>query len=608
MLTHRVVGLRVTGLLLTALAAAAAHGADELHPATPPVVTFTPAITPDEVLARVGLLASEEFDGRETGTDGGRRAEDYVAAEFARMGLEALGEGDSSFQPVPLPSRMPLPDGSWIEIACGDAPPVRIGGAAGSMPFSFSKPGPAEGELVFAGFGITAPDVGYDDYAGLDVKGKVVLVLRHGPREKDAASPWNRPERRPKETSFVAKAKRAADAGAAAIVLVNDSHHGDQALPVASPGPAATVPVLAVSRSTADRLVAATGKSLAALQAEIDADMKPHSVAVAGTRVSMNAALAEAAGRNVVVVRRGTDATLRDEAVLVCAHLDHVGRGWFGSPVGGGQIHNGADDNASGTAALLEVAEAFAAGPPTKRSVIFAAWCAEEKGLVGSIEFTKKSPWPLAKVVACVNMDMVGRYRDATAEDGGLYVAGAPTGSGLEERVARLAQAQGLRATPTWDAWEQSDHYAFYAKDVPSVFVHTGLHDDYHRPGDDWWKIAHEPEARIARMVAELARETADAAERPAFQKRPPRPVLGVRLADAPGGKGARLVAVFPSFGAAAAGLQAEDVIVRYADLAVTSAADLSKQILASTPGTAVDVVYVRGGTEHAAKVVVSGR
>jgi len=598
--------LRVS--LLASIAAATAFADDAPKPSAPPDVAFTPAITPDEVLARVAYLASDDLAGRESGTDGGNRTEDWVASEFRRFGLEPLSATQGSpFTEVPMAGRA-IPESSWIEVSTGGGAPQRIGAELGAIPFSFSKGGDAEGGVVFAGFGLSSKDQGYDDYAGADVKGKVVLVLRHGPAEKDATSPWHDVRRRGMEMAFGSKARRAADAGASAILLVNDANHKDEPLPVEAPGPPCAIPVFAVKRATADLLLAPTGKTMAQWQAEIDGDKKPRSAEVPAVSVRVHATVAATTARNVVFALRGTDEKLKDEAVLLCAHMDHVGRGFFGSVSNSvGQIHNGADDNASGTAALLEAAEAMA-GKPCRRTVIFAAWCGEEKGLIGSEFFCEHPLWDLSKIACCVNMDMVGRYRDAAPSDAGVFVEGTPSAVGTADAVERLAAARRLKCTTaSWDAWEQSDHFSFYAKGVPSLFVHTGLHGDYHRPSDKWWKILAEPEARIASMAVDLVRELADAPTRPSFAKKPPRPVLGVRMDDAEGKSGAKLLQIVPGLAANVAGLQVGDVVTSFAGKSVTSAADLTALIQASKEGDVVEVVFRRDGATKTVKVKVSG-
>ncbi len=181
-----------------------------------------------------------------------------------------------------------------------------------------------------------------------------------------------------------------------------------------------------------------------------------------------------------------------------------------------------------------------------------------------------------------------------------------PTALGTEEPVLRLAKAHGLRTTQSWEAWEQSDHFSFYRKGVPSLFLHTGVHADYHRPSDKWWKILAEPEARITQMAVDLVRELADAPTRPTFAKKPPRPVLGIRMTDAPDG-GARLDAVVPGLAANAAGLQVGDVITAFGGKKVASSGDLSSLIQATKEGDVVEVVYRRGGEEKTVKVKISG-
>jgi hypothetical protein len=393
-----------------------------------------------------------------------------------------------------------------------------------------------------------------------------------------------------------------------ALLMVNDMNHKDDALPTDAPGAPSSIPVFAIRRATADLLLSRTGKTLAQLQAEIDGDRKPRSVAVDGLVVSVHATVTGASGRNAVFVMRGSDEKLRDEAVLLCAHMDHVGKGFFGSVSNSvGQIHNGADDNASGTAALLEVAEAMSAGKPCKRTVVFAAWSGEEKGLIGSEFFCEHPLWDLAKIAVVVNMDMLGRYRDAAAGDSGLFAEGMPTASGTEEPVLRLAKAHGLKTTVSWEAWEQSDHFSFYRKGVPSLFLHTGIHADYHRPSDKWWKILAEPEARIAQMAVDLTRELADAPTRPTFAKKPPRPVLGVRMVDAEGGAGAKLAELVPGLAANVAGMQIGDVITSFGGKKVANAGDLGSLIQATKEGDVVEVVFRRGAEEKTVKVRMSG-
>lgn len=579
-----------------------------------PQAQMTPEITADQILSRMAWLASDALEGRESGSAGGRAAEEYVAAEFVRMGLEPLGTDGTALAPVELPLRTPAGIGNAVDVTLPGGETVATGLGQGAVPFSFSPEGSVEGEVVFAGHGIRAKDQGIDDYDGLEVEGRVVMILRWGPNQDDPESFFSlrNPAAR-KLMSFREKADVAATRGAVGVLLVDDPRRDPRfGLSTAAPSSdESSIPMMVAPRELADRILATVERSVESVHDALDKGEGPRSFALPGVKARLSVSLGETLAHNAVAVRRGVDEKLADECVLVCAHMDHVGLGWFGSLKGGGEIHNGADDNASGTAALLEVAERLAAAPATRRSIVFAAWCGEEKGLVGSQQYAANPAWPLARTVVCLNMDMVGRYRDGGEKDRGLLVAGAPTGTGLDARVDRLATAHGLRIAHVWDAWQQSDHYSFYRRGIPSLFFTTDLHDDYHQPGDDWWKTASEPQARIASLVADLAVEMANAPDRPEFHEKPKRPVLGVRLgpveADGVAVDGARIVQVFPAFGAAAAGLKVGDVIVAVDGKRVTSLAHLTELIGAYDAESTVAVSFVRDGEERTANVLLKG-
>ncbi len=599
--------------LATLLPMLATPSLAETESPTPPQAKLTPEITGEQFLTRAAFLAGDDMQGRETGTEFGHATEAHVAAEFERFGLEPMGTDGSFFQEVKLPTRTPNAAGSFVTIldAAGDE---RLGEDDAVLPFGFSPDAEIEAHVAFAGFGLRDDANSYDDYLDVDVTGCAVIVLRHAPMEGQEGSPWGIRGRSPEALaarrmqSFTAKVQVAAAAGAAAVLMVNDYNHEEDSLPVGVRGAAAKIPVLAISRDVADRLLKGTGQTLKELQAAIDLDGAPRSTRIDGVKVRVAAALSSPTGRNVIAVRRGSDPELAKQCVVIGAHIDHVGLGMFGS--GGrfaGQIHNGADDNGSGTAALLEVAEFLAAQPPTKRSLVFAGWCAEEKGLVGSRSYAADPTWPLADTIANLNMDMVGYYREGEKGQG-IHLGGAATGSGLTELIEGLATDAGARFAHTWNAWEQSDHYAFYAKDIPAVFFTTGLHPDYHKPGDDWWKLNRTGAALVATVVARTATAVANLPTRPEFAKRPPRPVLGVRLGDDPNRDGALLGFVFPGFGAGKAGLKAGDLVTKWNDEVVKSGGALGGLIGASTPGDVVTVTYIRGEEQRTAEVTVTGR
>ena len=391
---------------------AAADDRNSTEPRTPPGAAPTPRIDPVEWLTHAARLAGEPLRGRESGTLAGDAAEQLVAQEFERIGLSPLVRVNDSegatvtakwrlYQhDVVLPMRPMKPADTQLFGASSPLEP--LGTDADVMPFSFSANGDVAAPVVFCGYGLVDPENDWDDYAGVDVRGKIVVALRHGPRELDPSSPWTMkgrvaPAQRMK-LAFRTKAMNAAERGAAALILVNDRHHGDEPLPVRVPGEPVPLPFVAASRAVVDTLLAPSQRTLDALQRGLDDALKPASFAVPCGTVRLVAYLGERRASNVVGLLPGNDPAVRDECVLLGAHVDHVGLGRFGSSQGEkarGKIHNGADDNASGTAALLEIAAYMAAeakaGRPPRRTVLFVGWCGEEMGLVGSREWVRKA-------------------------------------------------------------------------------------------------------------------------------------------------------------------------------------------------------------------------
>ncbi len=305
---------------------------------------------------------------------------------------------------------------------------------------------------------------------------------------------------------------------------------------------------------------------------------------------------------NVVGVLAGSDPKLREEWVVVGAHYDHVGKGEQGGADGRlrGQIHNGADDNASGSAALLEVAESFAlAKERPRRSLLFIAFSGEEKGLLGSAAFCAKPLVPAGRIAAMVNLDMVGRYRPGQFE-----AVGAATGTTLCATVDRAATGLGLEYTHSNSGLSSSDGFSFYEVGVPTVFFFTGFHDEYHRPADDWWLLNAAGAAKVAELAARTARAVADDDGRPEFRKvdrssmslgRRGRVVLGVLLEEGGDGKGALVQSVSPRSPAAAGGLRDGDRVTSLGGREVKDADGLRVALDHVRPGDTVAVKVARG-------------
>ncbi len=560
--------------------------------------TKGPEILVEDLRAHLTLLASDAFEGRMTAEEGGRKAAEYVAASFARSNLTPLGVDGTWFQPYALPIPV-LGEGNRLEARHGEQQ-LALEVTKDWNPVSVTLNAEVAGAVVFAGFGIAAPDAGHDDYAGLDVKGKIVLVIRKAPPGKAKLA---------RSAALLAKVATAAKQGAAAILIVNDAPtakaEGDVLLPwnAGIGGAAGSSPISFgfLTRAAATRLLALAGLDLAALEAQ-SADAKG-AQAVEGLSVSLCTAMSqttEANTRNVVGFLRGRDPLLADEVVVIGAHHDHVGRGG-GASLGGraaqGQIHNGADDNGSGTVALLELAEWFAAGlNRPRRSLLFLSFSGEELGLLGSVHYVEHPLVPLADTVAMVNLDMVGRCKG-----GNLEVGGVGTARGLQDLVAAANKPHGLNIS--WDPQGEapSDSTSFFLKKIPVLFLFTGLHDDYHRPSDDIEKICFDDLGRITLLTRDVVQTISEQDERLVYTdppKPPRRPRLGVQPSPEPHAAGIALAGVVEGGPAARAGLRVGDVLVSVARQVVRKVQDLQQILRKLEPGKPIDVVILREGAE----------
>lgn len=569
----------VTGVLWLSLASSAGPGFD-----------------PDALRRHVELLASDELGGRNTGEPGIRRAERYIARRLESAGLRPLpGERDFFLDFDLYRERYDLRR-SRIVVRTGGA---RIRGRLGDdyAPFGFSSTGSTEASVVFAGYGIVAEEAGWDDYRGLDVEGKWVLVLRHAPREGDTENPF------PADGShafFRAKADRARERGAAGMLLVTDPlhHEGEEDLSPSSrlslePSRRATRDgeesflALHVSRRIAEALVRPTGETLVDLQRAMDGGEAPASFPLRD--VTAKAAVHEArrAGRvparNVAGFLAGRDPRLADEWVVIGAHHDHVGsiRGT------GDTVHNGADDNASGVAAVLELARRFADSETPRRSMVFMTFSAEERGLLGSRTAVRELP--VGKIAFMVNLDMIGRNPDRA-----LTVYGDGFSPGTRQTVEEANRAVGLELRFTGGAEiDNSDHASFYARDVPYLFFFSGLHDDYHGLGDHADKLAYDRMASVVALVGATAREIANRDERPRLVHHVS--WLGAELLAEEAGL--RVRAVDPGSRADLAGIAAGDLVRRVDD--TTDPERLGRRLREASTGGETTLGVSRGGEER---------
>lgn len=600
---------------LPALPAALLAACAAARPVPPP--SAEDAVREADLAAEVGWLADPERTGRGVGTPGNEAAARWLAARMEAAGLRPAGT-EGFLQPFEAPVEALLRGENALSLAGAAA-------EAGKdwQPFTFSSSGAVEGELVWAGYGITAPDLGWDDYAGLDVKGKVVLVAAHFPREDDPASPFRDP-RAFALGEWRAKAVNARDRGAAALIGVRDDWHhpGADDLPpwkgaVASPVgiPLARVTLAALSRA---------GVDVPALAREVGSEGKPRSRAL-GTAVRLAVGIEQRRERtaNVLGILPGADPSLAGECVVVGAHYDHLGHGGESamSPEDSGKVHPGADDNASGTAALLAVARAFAAAGPARRAVLFAAFSGEELGVLGSSRLVQAPPpaCPVERMQLMVNLDMVGRPKE-----GRVFVEGAGSGRDLRRLVDALPgrePALPLRIAFGGDGYGPSDQTPFLARGVPVLFLHTGAHADYHRVSDTADKVDPAGLAAVARLALRAAFDAAQRPDRIEAVRAPspgPRPGGGERGYGAYLGTipdfaeraepGVLVSAIRPGSPAEKAGLAAGDVVTGVGRVEVRTLADLGVALRAHRPGDVVEVRFQRGGEARRVQATLGER
>lgn len=512
-----------------------------------------------DLKADLTFLASDRMAGRLTDTPQNAMAAEWIASRFERLGLKPVGDDGTYYQAYSL---VVASLGADNTMAVGAA--VKHAGPKVGVDFSpqrFSASGTAKGEIAFVGYGISSPEHGHDDYGPSDtaVRGKVVIAIDHEPGENDPNSTFDGVVTS-QASSALNKALAAQSKGAVAILFVSDVHNhqqaGDGTRVAGNLWPAqesrirpfqlgswvekVRIPAAQISPALAEALLAGTGRTLMDLAKASDAPAgsKPIASPGAGVQITTSVERQLIPDRNVVGMIEGSDARLRKEVVIVCAHYDHDG-------VNGVNVLNGADDDGSGTVGVMEIAEAYALaalrGQRPKRSVLFAAWNSEERGLLGAWAYTEKPLFPLAKTVAVLNMDMIGRNEEVPEGGGGRFrgldvqtaesninavnIIATTRSASLKDVVERANSGIGLTLRLRYDnnisqLMRRSDHWPFLNNGVPAVWVHTGLHPDYHTPNDDADRINYPKMEKIARMVHQASWDLASAASRPLLDRR----------------------------------------------------------------------------------------
>lgn len=638
----------------------------------------------DRLHTHVTYLAADKLEGRRTGTPGAGEAARYIADLFSRLGLrpggnvtgKIHGRTDFYMQPFPYVASVALGKGNAMSFAshAGAAPmnaaAVDVRLAEDWMPFSWSANARVQSSpVVFVGYGIIASELNYDDYSGVELKNRIALALAGTP---DGDNPHGSFAR---YTDLRFKAAAARDHGARALLIIareenfKDDNLSHLRTDDNSAGDAG-IPVVAISRQVARRaLAAATGApTLEELEKALSGASRTNSEQVGHKNFSAllpNVAFAvtsdlvhrEAPAMNVVGILDGSDQKLKNEAIVIGAHYDHLGRGGQGSLAPReGEVHHGADDNASGVAAVLELARFFSnVRQRPRRTIVFIAFSGEEEGLLGSSYYVNHAVVPLAQTIAMINMDMIGRLKDDKLIIGGVGTATewkswiAQTNGGGDLNVKTAATAAANNATPnpqtventahatasgqavggvnsrqrfalttTEDGYGPSDHSSFYSKQVPVLFFWTGTHEDYHKPTDTADKINYEGEARIVAYVRDIVQTIDESEKRPGYTVAKSDAVVGrstgfrVYLGTIPNyaeaTDGVKLDGVRDDSPAAKAGLKAGDRIVRLAGRDVRNVYDYTYALGEMRAGQEYEIEIVRGSERLMFKITPAAR
>lgn len=616
-----------TAMVLLCLGAAAwAAGATGAESSTVPPAADTKA----RLREAVGWLSAPEREGRGPGTAGIEQAAEWVARHLAGLGLETAVGDANGVQPFVMTLEAALgPEAdNRLELvgpadSTGGRPVVPLELGKDFTPLAAGGSGPFDLPLVFAGFGITAPAENYDDYAplvsphghGSVAKGAAVIVVRQEPQKDNPHSVFDGNQ----ASQYAALGRKVANASeheVGGLIFCNDTGADDDLMAFTRAGDGSaerTMPILHVRREVIDRVVKESlGRDLATIEKTIDDALKPQSAALQGWRIrgatsierketQARNVLAKLPGKGAAAVGEGPAIDPR-ETIVLGAHYDHLGYGGVNSAAPGESvIHHGADDNASGTAMLVEVARMLRDRGPFPRSILFLAFSGEERGLLGSAHYTANAAVPLADTVAMVNLDMVGRLTDNK-----LIIHGTGTGTGLDALVDRLVGVRSFEVAKEPGGFGPSDHASFYAKKIPVLHVFTGSHSDYHRPTDTAEKIDYDGMVRIAGLVADAVAELASVSPRPdyievaskQFARGGDRPYFGsIPDFGKPGG-GYAITGVTKGSPAAEGGLQGGDLIIRLGDSAITGLEDFDSALRKHKAGETIPVVVNRDGAE----------
>jgi hypothetical protein len=566
-------------------------------------------VTVQQLQQQIKYLSSDALLGRLTGSPGDSLAAVYVKGNLLSFGLIPLS-GDG-FQRYKVTKKVVAGKASSLSVNN-----VNYALEKDFMPLAFSSDSQLESDVVFIGYGfnINGDSIKWDDYNGVDVKGKWVMILRGDPEPDNNKSPY---------ISFSAdrdKALLAKDMGAAGVLMVSgpvfDPQDTFEALNLE--GYSVDIPVIRIKKEVADAILSKSNATIASLEKKLYETKKPYSFSVNVKVNGKTEILRELAGtRNVMMLLPGEDPKMKNEYIILGAHFDHLGMGGPGSgsraldTIG---IHHGADDNASGVAMMLELAEKFAKTPGShKRSIICLSFSGEEEGLLGSKHFVDDPCIDLSKVDAMINMDMVGRLN----ETNNMEIDGVGTATGLKELVYANSDTSIIKLTLSPEGYGPSDHSSFYGKNIPVLFYFTGGHMDYHTPTDTWEKINYKGMVEISALIFKVAEALANDSARLEFKEAGPKEEVnryprrrGVTLGIMPDfagvvKNGVRADFVTPGKPAALGGMQKGDIITFINGKQVNNIQDYMFRMGQLKHGQTISVEVLRGGEKVVLVILV---
>lgn len=570
----------------------------------------------------VSYLASDELEGRKSGSKGNNKAAQYIADEFAKIGLLPLGDNNTYFQNFEVVSELQLGKKNTFEFVLGKKK-TSYTVRKEFQPLGFSLDTTVSGKLVFVGYGISAQDLQYDDYASIDVKNKIVVALRGTPDGDNPHSQFG------KFSALRYKAMQARQSGAIGLIIVSptseDSTDKLIRLKYDNSFSNSGIAAVNVTRKVVNSWFPEKRLNVDSLQASINRNKQPNSFALEKSSISLSTEVIEIRKptQNVIGILKvphpkDTPYAISDEHLIVGAHFDHLGYDGDGSgslkPFSN-EIHNGADDNASGTSAMIEIARNLAVKKETlKRHIVFMGFSGEEMGLLGSSHYTKSPLLPLEQAITMINLDMVGRLKENK-----LTVQGTGTSMNWETMLQSLNTDSTFHFAFVKDGFGPSDHASFYSKNIPVLFFFTGVHEDYHKPSDDFDKLNYDGMENIVTFVSTIATVIDTTSAKPEFQKtemqmasagsgRGFRATLGTVPDYSEGVVGFKISDVRESSPAAKAGMKGGDIIVKLGKYDIKSIYDYMYALEGFKPGEEAEVIFQRGIEKITAKVTFEKR